>query len=88
MAGSGGVVVMDDHTDIVKATWRIMKFYAHESCGQCTPCREGTGWLNKVLPSGSPTATASRPTSRCSRRSPTASPATPSARSATPRRGR
>jgi NADH-quinone oxidoreductase subunit F len=48
MAGSGGVVVMDDHTDIPKACWRIMKFYAHESCGQCTPCREGTGWLEKV----------------------------------------
>ncbi|MEZ4360266.1 MAG: NADH-ubiquinone oxidoreductase-F iron-sulfur binding region domain-containing protein [Kofleriaceae bacterium] len=48
MAGSGGVVVMDDHTDIVKAVWRIMKFYAHESCGQCTPCREGVGWLEKV----------------------------------------
>jgi len=48
MAGSGGVVVMDDHTDIPRAVWRIMKFYAHESCGQCTPCREGTGWLEKV----------------------------------------
>jgi NADH-quinone oxidoreductase subunit F len=48
MAGSGGIVVMDDHTDIPKACWRIMKFYAHESCGQCTPCREGTGWLEKV----------------------------------------
>jgi NADH-quinone oxidoreductase subunit F len=48
MAGSGGVVVMDDATDIPKATWRIMKFFAHESCGQCTPCREGTGWLEKV----------------------------------------
>ncbi|HVK76347.1 MAG TPA: NADH-ubiquinone oxidoreductase-F iron-sulfur binding region domain-containing protein [Kofleriaceae bacterium] len=48
MAGSGGVVVMDDHTDIPMACWRIMKFYAHESCGQCTPCREGTGWLEKV----------------------------------------
>jgi NADH-quinone oxidoreductase subunit F len=48
MAGSGGVVVMDDHTDIPKAVWRIMKFFAHESCGQCTPCREGTGWLEKV----------------------------------------
>jgi NADH-quinone oxidoreductase subunit F len=48
MAGSGGVVVMDDETDIPKATWRIMKFFAHESCGQCTPCREGTGWLEKV----------------------------------------
>jgi NADH-quinone oxidoreductase subunit F len=48
MAGSGGIVVMDDHTDIVKACWRVMKFYHHESCGQCTPCREGTGWLEKV----------------------------------------
>ena len=48
MAGSGGVVVMDDETDIPKAVWRIMKFFAHESCGQCTPCREGTGWLEKV----------------------------------------
>ncbi|MEZ4367633.1 MAG: NADH-ubiquinone oxidoreductase-F iron-sulfur binding region domain-containing protein [Kofleriaceae bacterium] len=48
MAGSGGIVVLDDATDIVKATWRIMKFYAHESCGQCTPCREGVGWLEKV----------------------------------------
>ncbi|HEU0029119.1 MAG TPA: NADH-quinone oxidoreductase subunit NuoF [Kofleriaceae bacterium] len=48
MAGSGGIVVMDDETDIPKATWRIMKFFAHESCGQCTPCREGTGWLEKV----------------------------------------
>jgi len=48
MAGSGGVVVMDDQTDIPMATWRIMKFFAHESCGQCTPCREGVGWLEKV----------------------------------------
>jgi NADH-quinone oxidoreductase subunit F len=48
MAGSGGVVVMDDTTDIPKALWRILKFFAHESCGQCTPCREGTGWLEKV----------------------------------------
>ncbi len=49
MAGSGGIVVMDDQTDLVKATWRIIKFYAHESCGQCTPCREGVGWMQKVL---------------------------------------
>jgi NADH-quinone oxidoreductase subunit F len=48
MAGSGGVVVMDNMTDIPKAVWRIMKFFAHESCGQCTPCREGCGWLEKV----------------------------------------
>ncbi len=48
MAGSGGVVVMDAETDIPKALWRILKFFAHESCGQCTPCREGTGWMEKV----------------------------------------
>ena len=48
MAGSGGVVVLDEETDIPRAVWRIMKFFAHESCGQCTPCREGTGWLEKV----------------------------------------
>jgi NADH-quinone oxidoreductase subunit F len=48
MAGSGGVVVMDEDTDIVAVCARIMRFYAHESCGQCTPCREGTGWLARV----------------------------------------
>jgi NADH-quinone oxidoreductase subunit F len=48
MAGSGGVIVMDEDTDIVKVCWRTIKFYAHESCGQCTPCREGTGWLERV----------------------------------------
>ena len=49
MAGSGGVVVMDDQTDMVSACWRILHFFADESCGQCTPCREGTGWLTKVV---------------------------------------
>ena len=49
MAGSGGIVVFDDMTDVVMICWRIMKFYRHESCGQCTPCREGTGWLEKVF---------------------------------------
>ena len=48
MAGSGGIVVFDDQTDVVELCWRITKFYAHESCGQCTPCREGTGWLEKI----------------------------------------
>ncbi|HKA89075.1 MAG TPA: NADH-quinone oxidoreductase subunit NuoF [Haliangiales bacterium] len=48
MAGSGGVVVMDEDTDLVAACARIMEFFAHESCGQCTPCREGTGWLAGV----------------------------------------
>jgi NADH-quinone oxidoreductase subunit F len=49
MLGSGGVVVMDEDTCIVKAAMRIMKFYAHESCGWCIPCREGTTWLKKLL---------------------------------------
>lgn len=49
MAGSGGVIVMDDHTDMVSAAWRILHFFADESCGQCTPCREGTGWLTAVV---------------------------------------
>ena len=48
MAGSGGVVVMDEDTDLVAVCARIMRFYGHESCGQCTPCREGTGWLARV----------------------------------------
>jgi len=48
MAGSGGVVVFDESTDVVGLCARIMRFYAHESCGQCTPCREGTGWLARV----------------------------------------
>jgi len=49
MLGSGGVVVMDEDTCMVKAAVRIMKFYAHESCGWCIPCREGTLWLKKIL---------------------------------------
>jgi NADH-quinone oxidoreductase subunit F len=48
MAGSGGVVVMDESTDLVEALWRILYFFADESCGQCTPCREGTGWMLKI----------------------------------------
>jgi NADH-quinone oxidoreductase subunit F len=49
MAGSGAVVVMDETTCMVRALWRISKFYAEESCGQCTPCREGTPWMERVL---------------------------------------
>src|SRR6202163_2120434 len=49
MLGSGGVVVMDEDTCMVKALLRIMRFYAHESCGWCIPCREGTAWLRKLL---------------------------------------
>lgn len=49
MLGSGAVVIMDETTDMVKALRRISRFYFSESCGQCTPCREGTGWLYRVL---------------------------------------
>jgi NADH-quinone oxidoreductase subunit F len=49
MAGSGGVIVLDDTADIVGATLNVSQFYAHESCGQCTPCREGTLWMEKML---------------------------------------
>jgi len=47
--GTGGVMVMDEDTDLVRVLARIAKFYYHESCGQCTPCREGTGWMLKIL---------------------------------------
>ncbi len=49
MLGSGAVVVMDDTTCVVRAAERIVRFFAHESCGQCTPCREGTTWLEMIL---------------------------------------
>ena len=49
MLGSGGFIVYNDTTCIVRNTWNFSRFYHHESCGQCTPCREGTGWLEKIL---------------------------------------
>jgi NADH-quinone oxidoreductase subunit F len=49
MLGSAGVIVMDDSTCMVKAALRISKFYAEESCGQCTQCREGTEWMHRIL---------------------------------------
>ncbi len=49
MAGSGGVVVIDDATCIVRSAWRVARFYAEESCGQCTPCREGQPWLTRLF---------------------------------------
>jgi NADH-quinone oxidoreductase subunit F len=49
MLGCGSVIVMDDTTDIVKQVRRMVEFYAHESCGQCTQCREGTAWAAKIL---------------------------------------
>jgi NADH-quinone oxidoreductase subunit F len=47
--GTAGLIVMDEDTDLIKVITRITKFYYHESCGQCTPCREGTGWMLKML---------------------------------------
>jgi NADH:ubiquinone oxidoreductase subunit F (NADH-binding) len=47
--GTAGVIVMDTSTDIVKAIARLSHFYKHESCGQCTPCREGTGWMWRMM---------------------------------------
>ena len=49
MLGSGGFIVFDEDQCIVRNTWNFARFYAHESCGQCSPCREGTGWMEKVL---------------------------------------
>jgi len=49
MAGSAGVIVMDDRTCMLRALWYAAKFFAHESCGQCSPCREGTGWVFKII---------------------------------------
>jgi NADH-quinone oxidoreductase subunit F len=47
--GTAGLIVMDEDTDLIRVITRITKFYYHESCGQCTPCREGTGWMFKIL---------------------------------------
>ncbi len=49
MLGSGAITVLDEDTCMVDAIWNLMRFYHHESCGQCTPCREGTGWLEKLV---------------------------------------
>jgi len=49
MLGSGSIVVMDETTCMVRAAWRITRFFSRESCGQCTPCREGSGWLEDIL---------------------------------------
>jgi NADH-quinone oxidoreductase subunit F len=49
MLGSGGFIVMDEDTSVVKNLWNFTRFYHHESCGQCSPCREGTGWMEKIL---------------------------------------
>ncbi len=49
MLGSGGFIVYDEDQCVVRNTWNLARFYRHESCGQCSPCREGTGWMEKVL---------------------------------------
>jgi len=49
MAGSGGVIVMDETTSMIDALDSAVKFFAHESCGQCSPCREGTGWVHRIM---------------------------------------
>ena len=49
MLGSGAVIVMDDSRSMVESLLRLSYFYSHESCGQCTPCREGTGWMWRVI---------------------------------------
>ncbi|MCC6220184.1 MAG: NADH-quinone oxidoreductase subunit NuoF [Deltaproteobacteria bacterium] len=49
MLGSGGLIVMDDSTDMVEAVMNLLHFYTHESCGQCTPCREGVRWVYKTI---------------------------------------
>jgi NADH-quinone oxidoreductase subunit F len=47
--GTAGMIVMNEHTDMIKALRNCVRFYAHESCGQCTPCREGSAWMRKIL---------------------------------------
>ncbi len=49
MLGSGAIIVVDEHTSIVELALKVAKFYRHESCGKCTPCREGTNWTVKML---------------------------------------
>ncbi len=49
LLGSGGVIVMDESTCMVRAAWNISRFFAHESCGQCSPCREGCHWMEKIF---------------------------------------
>ena len=49
MMGSGGFIVLDEDQDVVYHTYTLARFYRHESCGQCSPCREGTGWMEKIL---------------------------------------
>ena len=86
--GTAAVIVMDKSTDIVKAIARLSEFYKHESCGQCTPCREGTGWMWRVMErmvKGNASVGGNR---HAAGRQSTRLRATRSARSAMPRPGR
>ena len=65
MLGSGAFVVFDDTTDFVNAAHNLVRFFAHESCGQCTPCREGGSWMERVLDASRRSAAASPATTRC-----------------------
>ena len=85
--GTAAVIVMDKSTDIVRAIARLSYFYKHESCGQCTPCREGTGWMWRVLERMADGRAEKREIDMLLEVT-TRSRATPSARSATPRPGR
>ena len=86
--GTAAVIVMDKSTDIVEAIARLSKFYMHESCGQCTPCREGTGWMWRVMERMVRGDAEVAEIDMLRRRDHGRSKATRSARSATRRRGR
>lgn len=47
--GTAAIIVMNKQTDVIKAIARLIEFYKHESCGQCTPCREGVNWMHKIM---------------------------------------
>ena len=87
MLGSGAVIVMDERRCMVKSLLRLSYFYKHESCGQCTPCREGTGWLWRMV-NRIEHGQGRMEDLTCSTRWPTTSRAARSARSATRRRCR
>jgi NADH-quinone oxidoreductase subunit F len=87
MSGSGAIIVLDDTTDMVEALANIAEFYAHESCGQCTPCREGSLWMSKALHRLTHGQGGGRTRSICCT-SPATSRAGPSARLARPAPGR
>ena len=87
MVGSGGFIVMDETVDVFESTKNLTEFYKHESCGWCTPCREGTDWLSRVFKRIA-RARAAPKTRSCFWTCATTSRANLFARSATPPRGR